>query len=92
MDQDYDNKFDGQDNNLPKILETKEYTQFVDKDSKEVFNYDENTQSNTGVYGDYEDNNILVNYVGVANTSGATTGALGVSGTNAYIVLQSPNN
>lgn len=92
MDQVYDNKFDGQVNNLPKVLETKEYTQFVDKDSKLIFNYDENTQSNTNVYGDYEDNNVLVNYVGVANASGATVGALGASATNTYIVVQSPSN
>jgi hypothetical protein len=92
MDQVYDNKFDGQVNNLPKVLETKEYTQFVDKDSQQIFNYNENTQSNNSVYGDYEDNNILVNYVGVTNASGASTGALGASGTNAYVVVQSPNN
>jgi hypothetical protein len=92
MDQVYDNKFDGQVNNLPKVIETKEYTQFVDKDSKLVFDYDENTQSNTDVYGDYEDNNTLVNFIGVSNTAGATIGALGASATNTYVVVQSPSN
>jgi hypothetical protein len=92
MDQVYDNKFDGQVNNLPKVIETKEYTQFVDKDSAEVFNYNENTQSNTDVYGDYEDTNTIVNFIGVANTSGATVGALGASATNTYVVVQSPSN
>ncbi len=92
MDQVYDNKFDGQVNNLPKVLETKEYTQFVDKDSEQVFSYNENTQSNTNVYGDYEDNNTIVNLIGVANTAGATVGALGASANNTYVVVQSPSN
>ncbi len=39
MDQVYDNKADGLLNNLPKILETKQYTQFVDKDSANIFDY-----------------------------------------------------
>lgn len=92
MDQVYDNKFDGQVNNLPKVVETKEYTQFVDKSSEAVFNYDNNTQANTNVYGDYEDNNVLVNYIGVNNTAGVTTGALGASANNTYLVVQSPSN
>jgi hypothetical protein len=91
MDQVYDNKADGQLNNLPKILETKEYTQFVDKDSVQVFNYKENTQANTSVYGDYDDNNTLVNLIGVTNSSGVNTGALGASA-NTYVVVQSPSN
>ena len=92
MDQVYDNKSDGYLNNLPKILETKEYTQFVDKDSARIFDYAENPQSNTNVYGDYEDANILVNLIGVANTTGQTIGALGASASNTYVVVQSPSN
>ena len=91
MDQVYDNKSDGVLNNLPKIIETKEYTQFVDKDSTEVFNYKENTQANTSVYGDYDDNNTLVNLIGVTNSSGVNTGALGASAST-FVVLQSPSN
>jgi hypothetical protein len=90
-DQVYDNKVEGQVNNLPKVLETKEYTQFVDKDSAEVFNYKENTQANTNVYGDYDENAVWVNYVGVAGAQGQTTGALGASAAT-YVVVQSPNN
>jgi hypothetical protein len=92
MDQVYDNKFDGQVNSLPNVLETKEYTQFVDKDSEQVFSYNENTQSNTNVYGDYEDNNTIVNLIGVANAAGQTVGALGASASNTYVVVQSPSN
>jgi hypothetical protein len=93
MKQVYDNKADGYLNNLPKILENKAYTQFVDKDSTEVFNYKENTQSNTSVYGDYDDNNTLVNLIGVTNGQGALTGSLGASATPAtYVVVKSPNN
>lgn len=92
MDQVYDNKADGLLNNLPKILETKEYTQFVDKDSANIFDYAENPQSNTNVYGDYEDTNILVNYIGVTNAAGSATGAVGASATNVYVVAQSPSN
>lgn len=91
MDQVYDNKADGLLNNLPKILETKEYTQFVDKDSEKVFNYTNNPQSNNNVYGDYEDSNVIVNYVGVANLAGTPTGALG-SSASTYVVVQSPSN
>jgi hypothetical protein len=90
-DQVYDNKVEGQVNNLPKVLETKAYTQFVDKDSKEVFNYKDNTQANTSVYGDYDENATWVNYVGVAGAQGQTTGALGASATT-YVVVQSPDN
>lgn len=92
MDQVYDNKSDGYLNNLPKILETKTYTQFVDKDSEQVFDYATNPQSNTNVYGDYEDTNILVNLIGVTNTTGQTVGALGASASNTYVVVQSPSN
>lgn len=92
MDQVYDNKSDGFLNNLPKILETKEYTQFVDKDSQRVFDYAQHPQSNTGVYGDYEDPNTLVNLIGVTNTGGNNIGALGASANNTYVVVQSPNN
>jgi hypothetical protein len=92
MDQVYDNKFDGQVNNLPKVIETKEYTQFVDKDSEAIFNYKDNPPANTNVYGDYEDTNVLVNLVGVTNGAGVTTGALGASANNTYIVVQSPSN
>ena len=92
MDQVYDNKSDGFLNNLPKILETKEYTQFVDKDSAKVFDYAQNPQANTNVYGDYEDANILVKYVGVTNNVGTATGALGASASNTYVVVQSPSN
>jgi len=91
MDQVYDNKSDGVLNNLPKIIETKEYTQFVDKDSTEVFNYKENTQANTSVYGDYDDNNTLVNLIGVTNSGGINTGALGASAST-FVVLESPSN
>jgi hypothetical protein len=91
MDQVYDNKADGLQNNLPKIIETKEYTQFVDKDSKQVFDYSENSQSNNSVYGDYDDDNTLVNLVGVTNAAGGTTGALGASAST-YVVVQSPSN
>jgi hypothetical protein len=91
MDQVYDNKADGLLNNLPKIVETKEYTQFVDKDSERVFDYKDNPQSNTNVYGDYEDANVLVNYIGVTNLAGTPTGAIGASA-NTYIVAQSPSN
>lgn len=91
MDQVYDNKTDGLVNNLPKIIETKEYTQFVDKDSEQVFNYAENTDSNTSVYGDYDDNNILVNLIGTSDASGATTGALGASAST-FVVVESPSN
>jgi hypothetical protein len=90
MDQVYDNKFDGVVNSLPKVLETKTYTQFVDKSSEKVFNYAENPQSNTNVYGDYEDPNTLVNFVGVTNLTGSTVGALGASA--AYVVLPSLSN
>lgn len=93
MDQVYDNKSDGFQNNLPKILETKEYTQFVDKDSAKVFDYAQNPQSNTNVYGDYEDPNTLVNFIGVSNQSGTTVGAVGApSAVNTYVVLPSPSN
>jgi hypothetical protein len=93
MSQVYDNKADGYLNNLPKILENKSYTQFVDKESTEVFNYKENTQANTSVYGDYDDNNVLVNLIGVANSAGTVTGALGASATpSTYVVIESPNN
>jgi len=92
MDQVYDNKADGAQNSLPKILETKTYTQFVDKDSKEVFNYKEHEESNNSVYGDYDDNNVLVNLIGITNRSGTTTGALGASATNTFLVAKSPNN
>jgi hypothetical protein len=91
MNQVYDNKVEGQVNNLPKVLETKVYTQFVDKDSQEVFNYKENTQANTNVYGDYDENAVLVNFVGVSSPEGVTTGALGASA-NTFIVVESPNN
>jgi len=91
MDQVYDNKTDGLVNNLPKIIETKEYTQFVDKVSETVFDYTQNSQANTSVYGDYVDNNTLVNLVGVSNTRGQTTGALGASAST-YVVLESPSN
>ncbi len=91
MDQVYDNKTDGLVNNLPKIIETKEYTQFVDKDSQEVFNYAENAKSNTSVYGDYEDNNVLVNLIGVSDAQGSTTGALGASAST-FVVVESPSN
>lgn len=92
MDQVYDNKFDGQVNNLPKVIETKEYSQFVDKSSELVFNYDENAKANTSVYGDYDDDNVLVNLIGVANPAGSTIGALGASASNTYIVVKSPTN
>lgn len=92
MDQVYDNKSDGFLNNLPKIMETKEYTQFVDKDSERVFNYAQNPQSKTSVYGDYEDPNTLVNLIGVTNTAGSNVGALGASANNTYVVVQSPSN
>ena len=91
MDQVYDNKADGEQNNLPKIIETKVYNQFVDKDSDNVFNYVEHPDSNTNVYGDYEDNNVIVNLVGTKNPAGAVTGALGASATT-YIVVKSPSN
>ncbi|NBW33478.1 MAG: hypothetical protein EBR30_00185 [Cytophagia bacterium] len=92
MDQVYDNKADGLLNNLPKILETKAYTQFVDKSSAQVFDYTQNPQSNTNVYGDYEDPNTLVNYVGVTNTVGSTVGAVGLSAANTYMVVPSRSN
>lgn len=91
-DQVYDNKSDGFLNNLPKIIETKEYTQFVDKDSERIFNYAANAKSNTSVYGDYEDTNTLVNLVGVTNNQGQTTAALGASANDTYLVVQSPSN
>jgi len=91
MDQVYDNKFEGTANNLPKVLETKEYTQFVDKDSVNVFDYAQYPQSNTSVYGDYEDTNTLVNLIGVENRAGRTTGALAASA-NVYVVIPSPSN
>jgi hypothetical protein len=90
-DQVYDNKVEGQVNNLPKVLETKAYTQFVDKESQQVFNYKENTQANTSVYGDYDENTVWVNQVGVTNAGGQTTGALGASAST-YVVVESPNN
>jgi len=90
MDQVYDNKFDGTVNNLPKVLETKVYTQFVDKDSEQVFDYRDNTDANTSVYGDYDDQNSLVRLIGVTNSSGANTGALAASGS--YVVANSPSN
>jgi hypothetical protein len=90
-DQVYDNKVEGQVNNLPKVLETKAYTQFVDKESQQVFNYKENTQANTSVYGDYDENAVWVNQVGVTNAGGQTTGALGASAST-YVVVESPNN
>lgn len=92
MDQVYDNKYEGPVNSLPKVLETKEYTQFVDKPSAEVFDYRENAQSNTLVYGDYEDTNVLVRLIGVTNQAGTVTGAVAVSGANTYLVAKSPNN
>jgi hypothetical protein len=92
MDQVFDNKYDGPVNSLPKVLETKEYTQFVDKPSANVFDYRENAQSNTSVYGDYEDTNVLVNLIGVTNRAGTVTGAVAVSGVNTYLVAKSPNN
>ena len=92
MDQVYDNKSDGFLNNLPKIMETKEYTQFVDKDSERIFNYTQHPQSNSSVYGDYEDPNTLVNLVGVTNSLGNNVGALGASANNTYVVVQSPSN
>lgn len=92
MDQVYDNKSDGFLSNLPKIIETKEYTQFVDKDSERIFNYGQHPQSKTSVYGEYEDPNTLVNLIGVTNTAGANTGALGASANNTYVVVQSPSN
>ena len=92
MDQVYDNKYEGPVNSLPKVMETKEYSQFVDKTSAEVFNYVEHTNSNTSVYGEYEDTNILVNLIGITNRSGITTGAVAVSGGASYLVAKSPNN
>lgn len=91
MDQVYDNKADGYQNNLPRIIETKEYTQFVDKDSELVFNYSQNPASNTSVYGDYDDNNVLVNLIGTTNLSGGITGALAASA-ETFIVVDSPSN
>ena len=92
MDQVYDNKYDGVVNNLPKVLETKAYKQFVDKDSAKVFDYTENPKSNNNVYGDYEDGNTLVNLIGVTNQAGQTTGAVGASGNPVYVVARSPSN
>jgi hypothetical protein len=92
MDQVYDNKADGLLNSLPKIIENKVYTQFVDKDSTKVFDYAQNPQSNTNVYGDYEDPNTLVNFVGITNAGGTNTGALGASANNTFLVVQSPSN
>lgn len=87
MDQVFDNKADGLQNNLPDIIETKEYTQNVDKDSAEIFNYDENTQANTSVYGDYDDQNTLVNLIKTPDSSLV----LGVSPTT-YIIVDSASN
>jgi hypothetical protein len=56
-----------------------------------VFNYKENTQANTSVYGDYDENAVWVNQVGVTNAGGQTTGALGASAST-YVVVESPNN
>jgi hypothetical protein len=92
MDQVYDNKYDGVVNNLPKVLETKAYKQFIDKDSAKVFDYTENPKSNNNVYGDYEDGNTLVNLIGVTNQAGQTTGAVGASGNPVYVVARSPSN
>lgn len=87
MSQVYDNKYDGEVNNLPKVLENKDYTQFVDKDAKQIFNYDENPQANTSVYGDYDDPNTLVKYIGTQPFTGAVGASAGT-----YIVVQSPSN
>ena len=92
MDQVYDNKFEGAANSLPKVLETKLYSQHVDRASAKVFEYRNYAESNTGVYGDYEDNNVLVNLIGVTNQAGAITGAVATSATNTYLVAKSPNN
>jgi hypothetical protein len=91
LDQVYDNKADGEQNNLPRIIETKKYTQFVDKDSEQIFDYTVNPQANTNVYGDYDDANILVNMIGTTNLSGGVTGALGASA-ETFIVVDSPSN
>lgn len=93
MDQVFDNKMDGVQNNLPLIPETKVYTQFVDKDSQEIFDYRVNTQADTSVYGDYDDPNTLVNYIGVVPTSASVPGASAIGASpNTFIVLPSPNN
>jgi len=92
MDQVYDNKYEGPVNSLPKVLETKVYSQFVDKASANVFDYKNYTQSDTGVYGDYEDANVLVNLIGVTNQAGKVTGAVAASAANTYLVAKSPNN
>jgi len=92
MDQVYDNKYEGPVNSLPKVLETKEYTQFVDKAATNVFNYTDYAASDTNVYGEYQDTNVLVNLIGATNRAGITTGAVTVSGGTAYLVANSPNN
>jgi len=87
MDQVFDNMADGAQNNLPEIIETKVYSQTIDKDSVKVFDYTQNPKSNAGVYGDYENQDELVN---VISSTGNTTSALGSS--TDYIVTESPSN
>jgi hypothetical protein len=90
MDQVYDNKYDGEVNSLPKVIETKDYTQFVDKTSQKVFDYRENAQANTSVYGDYVDTNTLVKVVGVS-LSGTNVGGIAAN-TTTLVVADSPSN
>lgn len=86
-DQVFDNKADGLVNTLPKIIETKEYTQFVDKSSQEIFDYSQHAPSNTSVYGDYDDTSTLVNLI----RTPASTTVLGIS-PSTYIYVDSPSN